>query len=105
VRKCRSRLALHSSVPLAGDLARLPHSGALIVDFGRVAVDDGSAASKMCGLTRTAGKSCAGNLTRRLTDLEPIQEVRIHEQRDGLVKRRSMRRIMARRMKAATVRA
>ena len=37
--------------------------------------------------------------------LEPIQEVRIHEQQDGLVKRRSMRRIMARRMKAATVRA
>ena len=37
--------------------------------------------------------------------LEPIQEVGIHEQRDDLVKRRSMRRIMARRMKAATVRA
>jgi hypothetical protein len=37
--------------------------------------------------------------------LEPIQEVRIHEQGDDLVKRRSMRRIMARRMKAATVRA
>jgi len=37
--------------------------------------------------------------------LEPIQEVPIHEQRDGLVKRRSMRRIMASRTKAATVRA
>ena len=36
--------------------------------------------------------------------LEPIQEVRIHEQQDGLVKRRSMRRTVARRMKAATVR-
>ena len=36
--------------------------------------------------------------------LEPIQEVEIHEQGLGLVKRRSMMRIMARRMKAATVR-
>jgi hypothetical protein len=36
---------------------------------------------------------------------EPIPEVGIHEQGDGLVKRRSMRRIMARRMKASTVRA
>ena len=35
--------------------------------------------------------------------LEPIQEVEIHEQRLGLVKRLSMMRIMARRMKAATV--
>jgi hypothetical protein len=35
----------------------------------------------------------------------PIQEVRNHEQRDGRVKRRSMSRIMARRTKAATVRA
>ena len=37
--------------------------------------------------------------------LEPIQEEWIHEQGLGLVKRLSMRRIMARRMKAATVRA
>jgi sterol desaturase/sphingolipid hydroxylase (fatty acid hydroxylase superfamily) len=35
--------------------------------------------------------------------LEPIQEVRIQIERHGLVKRRSMMRIMARRMKAATV--
>ncbi len=35
--------------------------------------------------------------------LEPIQEVGIHEQRVGLVKRLSMMRIMARRTKAATV--
>jgi hypothetical protein len=37
--------------------------------------------------------------------LEPIQEVRIHRQGFDLVKRRSMMRIMARRMKAAVVRA
>jgi ABC-type cobalamin transport system permease subunit len=37
--------------------------------------------------------------------LEPIQEDWIHEQRVGLVKRLRMRRIMARRMKATTVRA
>ncbi len=35
--------------------------------------------------------------------LEPIQEVGIHEQRLGLVKRLSMMRIIARRTKAATV--
>ena len=35
--------------------------------------------------------------------LEPIQEVEIHEQRLGAVKRLSMIRIMARRMKAAVV--
>jgi hypothetical protein len=35
--------------------------------------------------------------------LEPIQEVGIHGQGVDLVKRRSMRRIIARRMKAATV--
>jgi DNA-binding transcriptional MerR regulator len=35
--------------------------------------------------------------------LEPIQEVGIHGQRVDLVNRRSMRRIIARRMKAATV--
>ena len=34
--------------------------------------------------------------------LEPIQEVGIQEQWAGLVKRRSMMRIMARRMEAAT---
>src|SRR5512147_1041564 len=44
-------------------------------------------------------------LVSHFKPLEPIQEVRIHEQRDGLVKRRSMSRIMASRMKAATVRA
>ncbi len=38
-------------------------------------------------------------------DLEPIQEVRIQEQRVGLVNRRSMMRIIARRMKAAADRA
>ena len=37
--------------------------------------------------------------------LEPILEVWIHAERIGRVKRRSMMRIMARRMKAATVRA
>ena len=37
--------------------------------------------------------------------LEPIPEVWIHAERIGRVKRRSMVRIMARRMKAATVRA
>ncbi len=37
--------------------------------------------------------------------LEPIPEVEIHGQRVGLVKRLSMRRIMARRTKASTVRA
>ena len=36
---------------------------------------------------------------------EPIQEVRNHDQAVSLVKRRSMRRIMARRKNAATVRA
>jgi hypothetical protein len=36
-------------------------------------------------------------------NLEPIQEVEIHEQRLSLVKRLSMMRIMARRMKAALV--
>jgi RHS repeat-associated protein len=46
-----------------------------------------------------------GSPVIRSDKLEPIQEVRIHEQGDGLVKRRSMRRIMARRKKAATVRA
>jgi hypothetical protein len=35
--------------------------------------------------------------------LEPIREVVIQEQRIGLVKRRSMMRIMARRTKATTV--
>lgn len=40
---------------------------------------------------------------RRSVPLEPIQEVEIHEQRLGLVKRLSMMRIMARRTKAATV--
>ena len=35
--------------------------------------------------------------------LEPIQEVEIHGQTFDLVKRRSMMRIMARRMKATTV--
>ena len=35
--------------------------------------------------------------------LEPIQEVLIQRQRFDLVKRRSIMRIMARRMKAATV--
>lgn len=38
-------------------------------------------------------------------DLEPIQEVRIQREGAGRVKRLSMRRIMARRMKASTVRA
>ena len=37
--------------------------------------------------------------------LEPIHEVWIHEQEVGFVKRLSMRRIMARRTKAATVEA
>ncbi|HZK89997.1 MAG TPA: hypothetical protein VFC56_07630 [Stellaceae bacterium] len=37
--------------------------------------------------------------------LEPIQEERIHAERVGRVRRRSMMRIMARRKKAATVRA
>jgi len=36
-------------------------------------------------------------------DLEPIQEERIHEQRLGVVRRLSMRRIIASRTKAATV--
>jgi hypothetical protein len=36
---------------------------------------------------------------------EPIQEVRIQEQRVGLVNRRSMMRIIARRMNAAADRA
>ena len=40
---------------------------------------------------------------RDIAVLEPIQEVGIHEQRVGLVKRLSMMRIMARRTKAATV--
>src|SRR5580658_2934058 len=40
---------------------------------------------------------------RRQVSLEPIQEVGIHGQRVDLVNRRSMRRIIARRMKAATV--
>jgi hypothetical protein len=35
--------------------------------------------------------------------LEPIQEVKIQRQGIGLVKRRSMMRIMARRTKATTV--
>ena len=39
----------------------------------------------------------------RASALEPIYEVRIHEQWLGLVKRLSMRRIIARRTKAATV--
>jgi len=38
-----------------------------------------------------------------LLTLEPIQEVEIHGQTFDLVKRRSMMRIMARRMKATTV--
>jgi len=38
-----------------------------------------------------------------LPPLEPIQEEWIHEQRLGLVRRLSMRRIIASRMKAATV--
>jgi hypothetical protein len=36
-------------------------------------------------------------------ETQPIQEVEIHEQRLSLVKRLSMMRIMARRMKAALV--
>lgn len=49
----------------------------------------------------------AGVPSRRLRreNLEPIQEVRNHDQAFSLVKRRSMRRIMARRKNAATVRA
>jgi cytochrome b len=43
------------------------------------------------------------NITLALVILEPIQEVEIHGQKVGLVKRRSMMRIMARRMNAATV--
>jgi hypothetical protein len=46
-----------------------------------------------------------GISTRALFDLEPIQEVAIQGQRAGLVKRRSMMRIMARRTKAAADRA
>jgi transposase-like protein len=40
---------------------------------------------------------------RSTNPLEPIQEESIHEQWLGLVKRLSMSRIVARRMKAATV--
>ena len=54
---------------------------------------------------RIPGRRATCRSPLQISILEPIQEVRIHEQRDGLVKRRSMRRIMARRMKAATVRA
>ena len=53
----------------------------------------------------TSELNCVQGAVATLASLEPIQEVRIHEQQDDLVKRRSMRRIMARRMKAATVRA
>ena len=42
---------------------------------------------------------------RLMLSLEPIQEVRIQEQRVGLVNRRSMMRIIARRMNAAADRA
>jgi hypothetical protein len=44
-------------------------------------------------------------LNDRDIDLEPIQEEGIHDERVGRVRRRSMMRIMARRKKAATVRA
>jgi hypothetical protein len=43
--------------------------------------------------------------TNQSLSLEPIQEVRIQEQRVGLVNRRSMMRIIARRMNAAADRA
>jgi hypothetical protein len=42
-------------------------------------------------------------ILRRMSGLEPIQEVEIHGQAIALVKRRSMILIIARRMKAATV--
>jgi hypothetical protein len=54
------------------------------------------------GLNSIRIKEIAADIRKAL---EPIQEVGSHEQGLGLVNRRSMRRIMARRMKAATVRA
>jgi len=45
-----------------------------------------------------ASKACKSSFA-----LEPIQEEWAHDQEAGLVKRRSMMRIMARRTKATTV--
>jgi hypothetical protein len=52
----------------------------------------------------TLSRTDLGSLKNRYF-LEPIHEVWIHEQEVGFVKRLSMRRIMARRTKAATVEA
>src|SRR6266851_1446770 len=54
---------------------------------------------------RMASPRARRQFTTSSRSLEPIQELWIHDQAVDLVKRRSMRRIMARRKKAATVRA
>jgi len=74
----------------------------------RAEKDQPSAALRLSGLARSGHQRGSpegdplGAGIQSLT-LEPIQEVEIHGQTFDLVKRRSMMRIMARRMKATTV--